>query len=376
MLAIDREARQGLFAAVALGCLGCAVQAEEKMASVAEPLIYGTDDRKQYYEIDDDSVRALIANSSVALLPKSAVVVGDGSVALQGPAWRAADNLCPDVRFSADPVVAYCSAVLVEPDLVLTAGHCLYPHDCSNLALVRNYRRDAVDTMASLSLQDLRGCDAILTWSSGEEEPADRIDFAWIRLDRPFTLPNGWTPIRFSREEVTSGEPIISAGYGGGGPVKLASGAVVDPRSQSSDYFLTNLDAFAGMSGAPVFDASQRLVGIDNRGASDFTFDPVRGCQSPRVLDDDAGGEAATRAIRALDSLCREFPDRTVCRQLFPLPFTSGGGCQVSVRTYPKGWRFAGFLTIWALAARRARRRGVSTGCLPKAQRNAHLDDR
>ena len=78
MLRIDLWGLRGLLAAPALSCLSCVVSTEEGVARTAEPVLYGADDRKDYYEIDDEPVRRLIADTLIALVPNAAVVEARG----------------------------------------------------------------------------------------------------------------------------------------------------------------------------------------------------------------------------------------------------------------------------------------------------------
>ena len=84
-----------------------------------------------------------------------------------------------------------------------------------------------------------------------------------IRLSQPLTAPFDGGRVSFSLAgSVADALPVVSFGYGGGGPVKVDTGRVRNPRADHDDYFMTNLDAFAGMSGAPIFDDRRTLLGI------------------------------------------------------------------------------------------------------------------
>jgi hypothetical protein len=350
-----------LLIASAAPLVGCSHSMDEASARVEEQrLIYGNDDRKEYYQIDDAALQAYASRASIALVPKGAVSVVDGRIALSGPSWQSQDQLCPDVAFGTDPAIAFCSGVLVAPDLVLTAGHCLSERDCAGMALLRNFRRSSPGHIDPLTLDDMRFCRTVLAWDSGEENTKDRTDFAWIELDDSFDVPEGDTLAVLRLDPgVRTGQRILSFGYGGGGPVKLDTGTVSDARPGHGDFFFTNLDAFSGMSGAPVLDEQLRVVGIDNRGAPDFVFDAADQCQRPSMLDDDAGVEASTHAFRALAKLCQQAPRRDICT-----PFTvTGGGCHVSAAAASDRYLFALPIAVVAIVARR---RQVALRCVPR----------
>jgi hypothetical protein len=334
--------------------VGCSQATDEVSARVQEPVVYGEDRRVQYYEISDPALRTLVASTSIALVSQDNVRIVDGGVVLNGPTWQAQDGLCADVTFGADPVVAYCSGVLIAPDLVLTAGHCLSAYDCTRMALVRNFRRSSGTDLETIGIDDLRFCGSVVAWNSGEDNADDRTDFAWIKLDHP--LDSGQNDPRwvFLPEGArVDGTAVMSFGYGAGGPVKLDTGRISDARLASRDFLLTNLDAFAGMSGAPILDQQDHLIGIDNRGAPDLVVDPVEGCKRPNVLPEGMGMEAATYAMRALEALCEQEPRRDICGDIAGgHSRVTGGGCRVSSsRGRAPGW-FGVLGGVWALLRR------------------------
>jgi V8-like Glu-specific endopeptidase len=356
----------------------------EVTETASQPVIYGADDRQQYYDIQSPAVRSLVATRSVALVPTDAVAIKDGQVLLRGPTWQAAAGLCPDVRLATDPVVASCSAILLAPDLVLTAGHCLSAVDCGSMAIVRGFRRDAPDHLAPIGLEDLAFCRSVIAWDPGEESQGDRLDYAWIELDHPLADPSSLrtgtgtadgssAPVQFASEDAVSlGQPLVSFGYGGGGPVTMTAATVTNARIGHGDFFLTDLDAFQGMSGAPLFDSEQHLVGIDNRGAPDFVWDAAGRCYRPAVLAQNTGAEAATYALRALDALCALEPARSVCRPAGQLA-TVGGGCSVNGDHVTRPY-FPGVLipTLLALVAAARRMAGPRSGLISSASSLPH----
>jgi hypothetical protein len=315
-------------------------------------LVYGGDDRRDFYELDDAQKEWLEATSR-AMVARSAVRIADGKVVLDGPSTRQAENLCPEEPFGDDPSVAFCSATLVEPDLLLTAGHCLYAHDCESMAIVRGFHKDAADAVHEVGPDDLRFCERVTSWNPGSdvEEPAD---FAWIVLDRADAAGER---IDFGDgASLERGAAMATAGYGQGGPLRWSSGSVTASPSERHGRFATNLDAFKGLSGAAVWDDRRQVVGVFDRGAPDLAFDEEHGCNRVSVVPEDLGAEESTLVTRALDALCRDAPERPTCRARTAASLEAGGGCSVSAHErFDLGWLLV--LAVWIERRTSARRR-------------------
>ena len=90
-------------------------------------LIYGVDNRKDYYEIDSAGAKAN-AEAVVALFDVDNVVdQGDGTSQLKIREFKSEYRLCDDETFATQPCGAFCSGVLVAPDVIASAGHCVDP---------------------------------------------------------------------------------------------------------------------------------------------------------------------------------------------------------------------------------------------------------
>ena len=274
-------------------------------------LVYGEDDRKEYYELEDPALRALIANSTVALIDRD-FVAGSGRLEPIHTLGEAAE-LCEGERFAQQPAAALCTGVLVDWDLVLTAGHCLRVLPLDRLLAVFGYYYDAPDTLAmdtggAFELQEIVAEGLSLP---GESE---RLDYAWVRLKHAAAPPRVPAAIRTRAAE--AGEGVIALGAALATPIKADAGGVVrDPRVGTRDYFVADTDTSGGASGGPALDADGELLGVLVRGGTDLgpTDD---GCQRMlRVEDGAAAEEQFTYAARALEELCREEPGASsLCR--------------------------------------------------------------
>lgn len=248
--------------------------------------IYGADDRKDVFEADPYSRR--LARSVAAVFGE--LQPADGMVTLPLDAYKTYFSLCAGERFYDQPVGSFCTASLVAPDLVLTAGHCApSPASCPGKTFVFGFEMGAKgEWPAKVPASDVYSCKEIVASSNG-----DTRDFAVIRLDRP--VPDR-EPLAVNRSSAPAkGDGVFVIGTPLGLPLKVADGAHV--RSVEADSFMTDLDTFGGNSGSPVFNARTGLLeGILIAGGQDLQLkDDV--CVITYVVGQDEGtGERVAMA--------------------------------------------------------------------------------
>src|SRR5262249_38762745 len=121
--------------------LGCSAPGETSLGSSRSEIVYGADDRLDLYEVDDRALRELALQSSLAALdPEDLTRKADGSSVISAPTLAELTNLCPSEPFGEEPSAASCSGVLVDDQLVLTAGHCFDERaTCDERRWVFNY---------------------------------------------------------------------------------------------------------------------------------------------------------------------------------------------------------------------------------------------
>lgn len=263
--------------------------------------LYGEDDRREYADLDDETLRR-VARATPALVDESKVSeAGDSSVRLAADTLAEERGLCPSVRFSDQPAPVDCSGFLVAPDILVTAGHCIESADiCESTRAVFGFRygddQSEIDTVPE---GDVYECESIL---SREWQPQRTYDYAVIRLDRPVEEVE---PLRFRTDGTVPEETSLAiAGYPMGVPLKITPGGSIVENSEEL-WFRYDLDAFGGNSGSPVVDAETGLVeGIHVRGATDFETSTENGesCDVPHRCDEvdtdnfDCSGTIGTRA--------------------------------------------------------------------------------
>ena len=274
-------------AGLALGAWAIAAAGGAMAATAVPETVYGADDRQEVASLrgpfakDADSAVALVAAGSMAPLP-------NGRSRLVAPALGTARSLCPGQRFAAQPTAAFCSGVLVGPDLVVTAGHCVSPTSLDETRFVFGYRVAGGKVQTDIAARDIYRGAGILT--AIEDDLG--ADYAVVRLDRP-VLGHAIAKL-LHPATVSVGRPVFIVGYPSGLPAKFAAGAQV-LRTSRAGYLEANLDSFGGNSGSPVFDArTHAVVGILVRGEADYAR---RGaCAVVNVLPNRSGHEAATLA--------------------------------------------------------------------------------
>lgn len=298
--------RRGLVL-LALVVVACGADEQEFVGVFANPVVYGTDDRREVYAHPSDELRLIAQRSIPAIIDRDQLERGpDGTYAIFALSLKQSKGLCDDELFTDQPTAAICSAVLIHDDLVLTAGHCARTEDeCQQKSFVFDYRLVGPRQLALIEDEDVYQCKQIvLRDESTDEEPTP--DFAVIQLDRPVTGDHQPAPVRPATTPLVDEEPLTMIGFGSGLPAKIDSGGVVaDARAETLDYFLANPDAFAGHSGSATFDSNDELAGILVAGrAPDYVLSPDDQCNRVNAFDDSEAREVIHYFAPVVSQLC------------------------------------------------------------------------
>jgi hypothetical protein len=227
----------------------------------------GTTGRKEWYEVaqsykdDAKSVVCLVKSSRLAKVQGSPT-----EYQVSYERFGEKHKLCKEEQFWEEPVAAFCSGVLVGPQLVATADHCLDEvPDVAQIRFVFGFKMNSKDAPQTVFSRD----DVY----AGKQIVSDRnnpigADWALVELDRPVAGDHPPKSVRRTGK-IPDGEAVYAVGYPNGLPVKISGGAVVRDNGQL-EVFVSNLDAYTGSSGSPVFNSAHIVEGILCRGERDF----------------------------------------------------------------------------------------------------------
>ncbi|MCA9438969.1 MAG: trypsin-like peptidase domain-containing protein, partial [Candidatus Omnitrophica bacterium] len=229
----------------------------------------------------------------------TAIMVRLNEVADTGEGFRfttsetlADNNVCPEEPYYNQPTPGFCSAFLIGPDLVATAGHCVNAFNATNIAFVFGFQMEDEETPVNRFPYENVYFGAELVARQGS---TCSNDWSIVRLDRPV---ENRLPLSVRRHGIVpDNQELVVIGYPVGLPVKISGGARV--RSNVGfRTFVANLDTYAGNSGSAVFNADTLEVeGILVCGETDFVFESGEGCRvSNRCPDSGCRGEDVTRA--------------------------------------------------------------------------------
>ncbi|MEK2689068.1 trypsin-like serine peptidase [Bdellovibrio sp. GT3] len=214
--------------------------------------------------------------ASVAMMYRSELTESPQGFTLPNKTVHDSHKTCSNFQLSSSQNPAQCSAILVAPNLVLTAGHCvtMKKDTCADAAFVVGFNQDNM----IIPKEQIYYCKQVRVLSFFEK--GNLSDYALIELDR--TVPEV-QPARIKNSPINLNDSIYTLGYPLGTSKKYADGFI---RSFDRILAVSNLDVYGGNSGGPVFDKqTHELVGIVNSGETDLE-ETVEGCQMPKLCKD------------------------------------------------------------------------------------------
>lgn len=260
-------------------------------------VIYGDDSVRdlQDEKIQGSALFQKNLRASAALISHSELKKNtDGSWKLNDKTVQERYRTCDQFRLSDQVSAAFCSAVLVSSNVILTAAHCLSEdaeQSCGSTSVVFGFdQKIEAGPSKTLLKSQVYNCRRIIEISQHQRS---QVDYALVELDRavegvsPITMPTLIQPM-------TLGQDIYTVGYPIGTSKKIAKGRVRE-FAQANQNPKAALDIYYGNSGGPIFDEkTNELVGVVMNGEEDF-IETADQCQMPkRCTDSGCAGEMLT----------------------------------------------------------------------------------
>lgn len=255
----------------------------------AQKVIYGTDDRMDFFQINDADVQKSVSGVASLIDMVDIEDNGDGTSTIRTVRFGDAQRLCAGERFANQPTSPFCSGFLVGKQLLATAGHCIDGNNLARTRFVFGFVMIDRNTPNVIVQNSDIYCGASIVAHRLESAGAD---YAVIKLDRPVT-GRAVLPLRRTGK-IADGRQVYVIGHPSGLPLKYAPGAIVRDNDEDA-FFVANLDTYGGNSGSPVFDEETHQVeGILVRGETDFVL--VGTCRVSNVCSTSGcRGEDVTR---------------------------------------------------------------------------------
>ena len=247
--------------------------------------VFGDDDRKEVKDAEGikDFVRA-----TAAMVSKNVI---DGNE-LYSYTLREmlsdrfeTKNFDENVRYLDQPTVANCTGFLIAPDILITAGHCVKTlEDAQKWIWVFDYTNELeYDEYYKYVEVPKNNMYKVVDVLASVLDDETNQDYAVLKLDRKSER----APYRFRTSgEVSKNSQVNTIGTPTGLPLKFSENAIV-VSNEEEQFFKSDIDAFPGNSGGPVFDPNGFIEGILVRGATqysngtysgDYIYDPECDC--------------------------------------------------------------------------------------------------
>lgn len=240
---------------------------------VSPRVYYGEDDRELISSLKTQSDKFYVDQSRAvfAQVKKSELIPTGDQYLIKVQSLAKTFNMCKNENFAYEPSVSSCTAFLVAPDIIMTAGHCVVDKDdCRKAAWIMDYKfKDNLNIQGDKKLlfkqSNIVTCAEVISSKNSK-----MMDYAIIRLNKKVTDRQ---PLKIRTNGlIEKGEELHVIGHPLGMPKTLTTNVIVTKISEKN-VFSASADAFGGNSGSPVINKATGLVeGILVRGESDFTF--------------------------------------------------------------------------------------------------------
>ncbi|MBW2257103.1 MAG: trypsin-like peptidase domain-containing protein [Deltaproteobacteria bacterium] len=288
-----------LLTVTGLGLVGCDdAEMDEGGRGGTPRILYGDDNRVEAEDAKDAEGVAIPSDGVVAVLYSDALQEGqNGEVSFKNPVSTFTtvyygDPVCEDEPFYGQPNPPWCTAFLIAPNLVATAGHCVSSYECPDLSFLFGFQTESGVPKTSFDANDHYLCGTVLA----DQQTGAGSDWAIVQLDRDVV---GYAPFQIrTADSVSLGDPLYVLGHPSGLPKKFTDDTVVRTNGSEEPFISLDGDTYGGNSGSPVFGLDNLVEGILVRGWTDFVWDDVDECYQSNWCPNDPGcpgWEEATR---------------------------------------------------------------------------------
>jgi len=268
--------------------------------------IYGEDNRALVDNYSESSLRRYARSILSQLRKNSLSEVGAGASALKTkPLHQHVKNLCLDAPFAQVPTFSRCTAFLVAPDKIVTAGHCINNQkECDEAEWIFTDSLDFAETQDRKIIVPKEIQVTCKNLLAHRKNSISKNDYALIQIEQ---VINDRPSLIFRKEgKISTEADLLVIGHPTGLPLTSTDQAqVID---NSSDFlFKINSDTFGGNSGSPVINRETGLVeGILTDGDLDYTLDQEKGCLMPHKCDESGCKGENTVRITNIELLAPE----------------------------------------------------------------------
>lgn len=255
--------------------------------------IYGSDTRMDYHQIKDAKLKE-VARAIAFQTYKDDSVGWDFSRTWKLKAGTLADKgVCKDENFSWQPAFSRpnCTAILVAPNQILTAGNCTTEHYCDNdlFYFVFNYHVDQENSFTvERPKKDFYQCKKIV---KRVFVPSSKVSFTLIELEKEV---KGVTPVKVNlKDTLTERDELYVMGHNYGAPLKISLDTMITEIKEK--HFFTNSDIGGDNAGSVLINPKTlELEGILIDGSADYV-QTQDGCKRPVSFSYSEGYELALK---------------------------------------------------------------------------------
>lgn len=255
--------------------------------------IYGEDNRELAFN-HENSLYEQASKSVLSQLRKGSLSIENGQLHIQSkPLHEHVKNLCLDTPFAKTETFSRCTAFLVAPNMIVTAGHCINnQQECDEAKWVfTSDYNPLLSSPITLGQEDLVTCKKLL---AHRKNTISKNDYALIEIKQQITHRS---PLQYRKKnQVPKGSTFFVVGHPTGLPLIITDQAK-EIEGSSEFLFKINSDTFGGNSGSPVINGRTGLVeGILTDGDLDYTLNKQKKCMMPyKCLKGRCKGENAVR---------------------------------------------------------------------------------